>query len=95
MSEATSAATPPAVTAAQFRSRSPRGVRFKNSTTHPTQMSCSIRCTAADFHTRPLAVKYPLNTDESAMHGRLSAVIFRERTVRASPTHKKPTGSAR
>ena len=34
-------------------------------------------------------------TDESAMHGRLMLVMRSERTVRASPIQRNPTGSAR
>ena len=94
-SDTTSAHAPPAVTAAQLCSRSPAAAKDKNHITHVILTSCSIRCTSVGFHTRPEAVKYPSMTDESAMHGRLMLVMRSERTVRASPIQRKPTGSAR
>ena len=57
-------------------------------------MSCCPTPTHTLFHTRPTAVKYPCMTESSPVSGISSASSMSGRTVRASPSHRNPAGSA-
>ena len=94
VSDTTSAITRPSVTAAQLSSISSVGTRARHSATSAIPTSCSARCTALGFHTRPHAVKYPDSAAHRAAHGMLTALRRSDRTVRASPIQRKPIGSA-
>ena len=73
----------------------PRGIRgVRRNATPKIFTACSMICTAADFHTRRTAEKYPDNAEEIEITGSDTDIMRKELTALISFNHSTDIGFA-